>query len=372
MVSRSVPPEPSGSAIIAANLARHFGPDEMILAGENPSDLPPVTWNDSWARLAYIARSLPRDARGRITYRRIQIPLLTARIVRLVRKHRVPTLLGVFPSEEYLAAAYLAARLTRTRLIGYFHNTYVENRSGSRLARAKKLQDAVFNYASHVFVMSQGMLDLYKRNYPGLSCSALTHSFNGDIPAFEPTPPIGSTLKVALLGNINESCLDATKRVCDAVKQRADIQLRLISGTARTVIAKYGLLNDPDQQRTVPYEQVRSELQWADVVALPHGFTGGFTTEEYETIFPTRTIDYLLCGRPILAHSPAGCFLNRFLAEHECAHIIDQPNVPAVSEAFDRLRSDKELRNRLVKTSLETAAMFHASHVAGVLRSRLA
>lgn len=373
LVSRSAPPEPSGSGIIVGNLAQQFGPDEMVLAGEQPIDRPPAEWDDRWAELVYIGRPLARGTRGRVTHRRLQIPLLTTRIIQLIRKHRASTVVGVFPSEEYLAASYLAARMTGTPLVGYFHNTYVESRSGgARLAWAKRIQSAVFNYATHIFVMSDGMLQLYQRNYPGLSCSALTHSFNGEIPPFHPAPPIGDTLKIALLGNIGEHCLDATVRVCNAVKQRPNTEFRLISGTARHIIAGYNLLTDPAQHRTVPYEEVRGELQWADVVALPHGFTGGYTAEEYDTIFPTRTLDYLLCGRPILAHSPAGCFLNQFLQAHQCAHLVDQRDTEAVRKALDRLSADAELRETLVKNALATAERFHASNVAAVLRSRLA
>jgi hypothetical protein len=358
--------------VIVGNLARQFSPDEMIVAGEQPADQPATAWDDRWARLVYIGRSLPKGTRGRVTHRRLQIPLLTSRIIGLTRKHDASAVLAVFPSEEYLTAAYLAARLARRRLFGYFHNTYVESRSGgTRLAWAKRVQDAVFGYAEHVFVMSAGMLELYREQYPNLSSSALTHSFNGEIPPFAPPPAPGANIRVALLGNIGEHCLDATRRVCEAVRKMPNVEFRLISGTARSIIEKYDLIDDPDQHRTVPYEQVQGELQWADIVALPHGFSGGYTAEEYRTIFPTRTIDYLLCRRPILAHTPPGSFLTRFLAETRCAQIVERDDVGEVVSGIQALANSSELRNDLVRQALRTAEQFRAPLVAGQLRERL-
>jgi glycosyltransferase involved in cell wall biosynthesis len=92
---------------------------------------------------------------------------------------------------------------------------------------------------------------------------------------------------------------------------------------------------------------------------------------EYQTIFPTKTIEYLICGRPILAHTPPNCFLTRFLQQWDCALIVEEPTVDAVVAAIARLRSDKALRDRLVGNALKAAEQFQAEHVAAHLRKML-
>ena len=59
-------------------------------------------------------------------------------------------------------------------------------------------------------------------------------------------------------------------------------------------------------------DEVLARLGQADVLFLPHGLTGSWAAEEYRTIFPTKTIEYLISGRPILAHTPPDRFLTRF------------------------------------------------------------
>jgi len=130
-----------------------------------------------------------------------------------------------------------------------------------------------------------------------------------------------------------------------------------------------GLLRDGAQHKTP--DEVQPYLREADIVVLPHGLSGGLSPEEYRTIFPTKTIQYLLRGRPILAHVPRSCYLTRFLNEHRCALVVDEPSVPALLTAIERLRSDAKLRADLVRNALGAVEMFRAPRIAALLRSRL-
>ena len=371
LISWSLPPEPSGSAIIVGNLAKQFTTDEMLLAGERPYRGPPVVWRDDWPRLVYIASGWPATWRGARLWRRLQIPLIWLRCVRLVKRDRCSTVLAVYPNQEFLFVEYLTAVWTGAKLYCYFHNSYVENRNGRGSRFARWLQARVFSKADHVFVMSEAMVELFRERYPGLKCSALVHSFNEDIPDFALSPEPGSPLRLVICGNINESCREATVRICKALSQMKDISLTFLSGTPRASLENLGLLQDGVRYDTVARDEVIARLREADIVVLPHGFSGRYSPEEYRTIFPTKTIEYLICGRPILAHAPPDCFLTRFLREHDCALIVDEPSIPALIEATDRLRADAGLRSDLVRNALRTAEMFHAPRVAATLRGRL-
>lgn len=371
LLSWGVPPLPSGSAVIVGNLAKQFGADEMIIAGERPYQRPPVSWREDWPRLVYIASELPPTWRGGRWWRRLQVAAMLWRSVLLVRKFQCSALLVAFPNEEFLLVGYLTACLTGLPLFVYFHNTYVENRHGLSLRFARWLQARVFSRARHVFVMSEGMVELYRTRYPELKCSALVHSFNEDIPVFTSLPELHAPLRLMICGNINESCRDSAVRLCEAISKMNNVSLTLLSGTSRADLQDLGLLRNGTAYETVSRDQVISRLEEADIVVLPHGFTGNSAPEEYRTMFPTKTIEYLICGRPILAHTPPDCYLTRFLKQHICALVVDTPSIPAIIEAVERLRADRDLRSNLVRQALHAAEMFHAPRVAIKLRSYL-
>jgi glycosyltransferase involved in cell wall biosynthesis len=298
--------------------------------------------------------------------------LLLFRSLYLARKHRCTNILVVFPNEEFLLAGYLTAKLTNAHLYPYFHNTFLEQCAVNSVHHriAQWLQSRVFNEADHIFLMSDGMVELYRERYPKVRCSALLHSFNEDIPEFVPQPEPASPVRFVMSGNINASCTDAATRVSSAIA-RIDSRLTILSGSPKRYLDELGILREGVHYETVSRDLVLSRLSEADIVILAHGFKGSLSEEEYRTIFPTKTIEYLICGRPILAHTPPDCYLTRFLRRHQCALVVDIPDEEAILAAVRRLREEADLRTTLVRNALQTARLFHAPVVAAGLRSIL-
>jgi hypothetical protein len=371
LVSWTIPPEPTGSAVIVGNLAKQFSSHEMIIAGERPFRRPNSVWRKDWPQLKYVAAGWPPTWRGARWWRALQIPLIVLLCLRLALKHRCSIIIAVFPNEVFLLTGYLTALCTGACFFPYFHNTWVENRDGVARRFANIMQSRIFMRSEHVFLMSQGMVELFRERYPSIDCSALIHSFNEELPQFEPPPAPRSPLRVTIAGTIHESCRDATVRVCEAISCIENAQLTFLTGTPRANLEKLNLLKDGACYRSVSSDHVIANLREADIVILPHGFTGGYSPEEYRTMFPTKTIEYLLCGRPILAHAPPNCYLTRFLSEHQCARIVDSPSVPALVEGLHRLRYDSQLRSDLVRNALCAAKIFHAPRVAKTVRKVL-
>ncbi len=371
LLSRDVPPATTGSAVIVGNLVKQFRRDEMIVAGERPIGRPPVSWRAEWPEISYVAIGYPLTWRGVRWWRLIQLPMTFLKILYLARRHRCSAIITVFPTGIYLFAGYLAATFSGARLFPYLHNTFVENRRGVVKRIATVAQKLIFARSEHVFVISDGMLDLYRARYPGLKCSALVHSFGEIIPTGDALPRLKKPTDFLICGSINESCRDATERVCEALRQAKDARLTFLTGTPKAHLSRRGLLRAGVDYETVSRDEVVGKLRTADIVILPHGFVGAEAPEEYETIFPTRTIEYLICGRPILAHSPDSSYLTRFLRQHECALVVDEPSVSRLVEAIERLRSDSRLREALVGHALKAAEQFRATRVAHALRSHL-
>jgi glycosyltransferase involved in cell wall biosynthesis len=343
----------------------------MIVVGEQPMGEPQHTWDDSWPTLIYATHGWPRHKRGARWFRWLQLPLLVVRCATIARKQRAHAIIAVFPKAEFLFAGYLTACCTGTKFFPYFHNTYVENKSGLASAFARWLQHRFFAKAERVFVISEGLLELYHSRYPNVKFSVLPHSFAETLPTFEVPPKPKSHISLIMSGNVNESCRDAALRVSQAVAQLPMANLLLLSGTHISTLSQLGMIHERVRHATITRDLLLAELKKADMVVLPHGLTGAAAAEEYHTIFPTRTVEYLICGRPILAHVPRESYLGRFLREHECALVVDVPDTQAVVRAIQRLSEDAELRTRLVRNALKAARQFQGPRVAAMLRECL-
>lgn len=372
LLSWGAPPVKTGSSVIVGNLARQFHSEEMLVASELPHGEHPSGFGESGPRLAYIARGWPPSWRGARWWRRAQLPLMIARAIYLCRRYRCSNVIAVFPNEEFLIVGYVVSVLTGSRFFMYMHNTWLENRQGIALRMAQALQPRMFKRAKHVFLMSEGMAELYRAHYPGLRCSPLVHSINEEVPAFEPPPTPGSPLRLTISGNIYEVCRDATERFCVALSRVADTELTLLTATPHSYLAGLGLLRDNVHCASAAPDEVVETLRKADILVLPHGFTGTYSAVEYQTIFPTRTIEYLISGRPILAHAPRDCYLTRFLKENDCALVVDNPSIEQLIDAIQSLRENEGLRAKLVRNALIAAERFQGPKVARFLRERVA
>jgi glycosyltransferase involved in cell wall biosynthesis len=369
LLCRNIPPAPTGASVVIANLARQFRADEMVVMGAYYLHTPAQSWSREWPALKYAIVQFPDGWRGERWLRWAQFPLLLLRSWWTMLTGGCKAIIVVFPDEVFLLAAYLLARLTRKPLYPYLHNTFLENRSNSRFA--SWLQPRVFAFASHVFVMSEGMRRLYRVNYPNLRCSALVHSFNQPIPEHDEAvaPTVHQPLRLVLFGNVGPSNADAAGRFAQLARSFSDLQLTVFSGTSRSYLKQLGFSGDNITLETVSHDVLMEGLKQSDIILLPHGFFGAAADEEIATIFPTRTIEALISERPILAHTPSDCFLAEFLRYHECAVIVDEPEVAALEQAVKRLRQDADLRARVVRQALLAAEQFQATTVAAHLRN---
>ncbi|NDJ76814.1 MAG: glycosyltransferase family 4 protein [Chloroflexi bacterium] len=363
VMARSIPPAVTGSSIIVGNLAKQFSRDEMIVIGAWDPGTPRVAWSKAWPRLRYPVLWSIRW-RGERWIRRAQLPWLVLFTTWIVLTRRVKAIIAVYPGDIYLLAAYLVARLTGRDLYGYFHNTYLEN---NQTALARWLQPRVFAYAKHTFVMSEGMERLYNQNYPELVCSPLKHTFNDELPPVE-DPPLHDPVRLCFSGTLNQSCADAASRMAQMVQEVDGVALQIFTGTPLPAVEKLGFTGSKVTVGTVSRDELIDRLRDSDILLLPHGFTSTFAQEEILTIFPTKVIEYLISGRPILAHMPPDCFLAEFLRRHDCALIVDEPDVTSLKHSLDRLCNDAALRSRLVHNARAAAKQFEAPTVAAYLR----
>jgi glycosyltransferase involved in cell wall biosynthesis len=368
IISSSATPSGKGTGTVMYNLLQRFGRREMAIVSGYWLCGPRFTWSSQWPRRFHGMLRLPSGWRGDRWLRLLQWPFLLASSLLLTVTGKYPVVLVVYPNDGFLLAGYLVSILARRPLLPYFHNTYLDANQ-RRLTRW--LQPRVFARAGQVVVISEGMKRRFAARYPRLPCHVLTHSHNVDVPDPEKftNPPIHTPVRLAMLGNINASNLDAAVRVLQAVGTKPGFALTAFTTQPAHQFTRLGL--DPSLMhiKGVPYESLISQIMEHDILIHPHGITGGVCDVEQRTIFPTRTIEYLLSCRPIVAHVPADSYIGEFYRQHECALVVSQPDPSAIRSALDLLLNDGVLRSTLVKNALRAAQMFHADRVSLVLRA---
>lgn len=370
VLARSLPPAATGSGIVMTNLLRQFDCDEMVAVGAYFLNQPKSRWELSWPDLIYGMLEFQKDW-GKVWVRRIQWPLLFLTGLSTAVLQNCQTILVIYPDDLFLLAGYILCRITNKPLYVYLHNTYLESKPNNRFAQW--LQANVFARARHVFVMSVGMQKFYQRKYPNLDCSPLVHTFNETLP--EPhevqEQDLHNPVNLVFIGNITASCADAANRVLRFVKQESSVTLRIYSGMNQEVLTRLGFSGVNISSKTVPYDVLLEHMRDGDIMIHPHGFHGTLVQTEFKTIFPTKTIEYLLSQRPILAHLPSDCYLADFYRQHQCALLIHEPEIDALKAGVAQLVADPEFRRRLVYNALVAVRQFRAPIVANHLRQVL-
>lgn len=307
-----------------------------------------------------------RGARFLKGIRWLLFPFIVWRACVIAKKEKGTYIVGTFPEGFYILLSLVTAMILKLPYSAYFHNTFVENRTGFNRWWANQIQRAVFDRAQHIFVMSDGMKRFYEEQYPDVhKFKSLVHTFN-HFPALSQNvravtaPP----WKVAFTGNFNKSNLEATIRVVEALKQIPDIQLNFYTPVPKSFLKLRGVDTDAITYKGYLADDVYfQELASNDVMILTHGFEGGYSDVEYRTIFPTRTIQMLLTERPIFVHAPADSFLSDYLRAHDFAILVDQKNNALIQQAVKELLTNEALQRQCIENGKKAVAMFYGPTV---------
>ncbi|MBK8956084.1 MAG: glycosyltransferase [Saprospiraceae bacterium] len=373
-LSWTVPPSQGGSAYITHQLLKNFSKEEVIAAGGSKHIILKPQLYDG-VQYHYIFSEINwrgHGARFFFALRWLIFPLVLFRLSKLVRNNKPDLLFVTFPDGYYLFAGYLLSLFFDLPLFTYFHNTYAENRKGLFAWISRWLQTKVFNRSLKIFTMSEGMMAYYSKEYPKLikKFEVLQHTFN-EIPGQKESVIEEDTkqkIRLVFIGTINQSNLDASRRVFEAVSKMSEFcQLDIYSPSQKQLLKiKYGLdleISGIHHCGVVNQEEVHKILQPYDLCLLAHGFTGGYDEIEYRTIFPTRCIPLLLSGKPILAHTPSYAFLTHFLKQWDCAEIVEEASVEKLCQTLQFLIHDKNRRKELIANQANAVKYFYGPDV---------
>ena len=360
-VSRSAPPGVSGSAHVL----------KALMAEDHERRLVAVGARSFWSAAQFLDGRLHlfptelnlfgRGARFLAPLRQLLRRRLASRISEVAKHSAIEGIVAVFPDALYCEAALDAAKRVGKPVDVYFHNTYADNRRGIPGWHARRLEQRMVAQSRRLLFISDALMARFIAKYPAIAgkCEVLRH----------PVPAVGTNpaprafaarpVRATMMGNLNESNFDAASRMLRALAGRDDLRVSLCTPVPRLLLKARGMsLDDVDYLGYLPEEQMPALLADTDLFLLPHGLKGGYSEQEYRTIFPTRAAHYLAQARPLLAHCPDDSGLAQFLQRHDCAVCVGSADEDAVRAAFEQLLADPARQQQLAGNAAIAARLF--------------
>ena len=329
-VGAPFPPAKAGSIVVMTALLRHLpkGSYKIItMAGDGVTN--DRGFEDITLRVGTRMRWLRRFAIYGCMINTLRY-YFSAR--RFARAWNPSVIVSPYPSLDYLLLGALLSKSLRIPFIPYLHDTIAEaNEKTCRRLLAKKVQDYVFMRATRIMVMSDGMVDFYRRKY-ALETISIPHIYDEDI-VDERVVPIRSIFWAGAVYSINDKALC---RVYNAA-QRAGVSFNCTSRENREHLSSLGIKGENITIYNLPARAEYLEVikkQGVLVLALNAPDESYIGYGELSTIFPTKTPEYLAMGRPILVHCPEDYYLARFFRNNKCGYVVSGKSVETIQSAL--------------------------------------
>ena len=249
------------------------------------------------------------------------------------RRWPIERVLAVYPHRLSLLVGWRISRRLGVPLVAYMHDLCAEALTFRNPLRRRFWTDvdrAALREAWLVVVPTDEFARHYRQR--GVHRTwVLPHC----VPASRPTAPPpnrSGALRLLYSGNLYEPHADAMRAFIAAVDR--------LPGTSTTYLARpeaLGGLMGRLGARWVTYEQLAATLPDADVFVVVLGQDTP-CPEEVMGCFPSKLIDYLSVGRPILAIVPAGSFVDRLVATSGCGVVVRQHDKDSIRQAVAQMR----------------------------------
>jgi glycosyltransferase involved in cell wall biosynthesis len=240
----------------------------------------------------------------------------------------------------------------------------------------KFIEKRIINYATQIFTITEAQQTFYKKKY-GITTVVLSHSVDFSLvnrrTSHEKTLSNKSYKIIAYSGSIYPQMnLDSLQRLIQAASTIKEYDIRIIffTSVSKEVLAKWNLLNSKVEVKFVSTPELLSLLDEADILFLPLAFTN-CDYLEVQTVFPTKTLEYLLAQTPILVHAPKGSYLADYASAKNFGYVVDRPDVSQLREGILRLLKDDNLRSQLISGAKKAASERDSRCVVNILKYHL-
>lgn len=364
----------SGSGAVVHQLKEKLSDELLILTEEGKSS------KDKLIDAVPILGPLKLPAKGkRFTYwlNWFQINKAKKNALKALGDFKPDVVMAIFPDEYFLYLGRIIAKKLNCPFVPWFHNTYAENRRGLDKLISSFTQPKVFQDATVILTISNGLTDYYKEKYPKhrQKFKTLQHGFEPNVLKLSISDNIvrEDKVKFAFTGSLNSSCKEAAARLFRVIGNNDRFELHIFSGTSENSFKKL----IPKETNYIyhgflPVDEFNTAVSGCDINLVAHGFHGDIHPVEYQTIFPTRTIPLLHIQKPILFHSPSYASFTQFIKKNDCGFIVEKADEDLIRETIEVILGKEDLVKQKIQNALKTAQYFDINHTSEKLKNILA
>jgi glycosyltransferase involved in cell wall biosynthesis len=351
VVSHSVPPAPTGQAIVLYRLLKGLSAGEYCLISCDD-----CTKNDDYfaasTRLAcrYYALAVPLSlplilriiAKLKFMRNKPMIALTTAwqilhrahQLRSIVRKERCDAIIACTGDPYDLPAASLAGWWSGLPVIPYMFDDYIYQWTGFVRTLARLFEPSIMKHARSIIVPNEYTQQEYRSRYGMLEIAVIHNPCElPDLGVLDAAERMFDENETAIVytGSVYHAHYDAFLNLINSLALLKDNNARVHVFTPQPEhILKQNGLSGPRfvYHSHVPQSEVATLLRKADILFLPLAFDSPIP-EVLRTSSPGKLGEYLASGRPILVHAPQDTFITWYFRKHECGIVVDK-NDPAV------------------------------------------
>ena len=379
VTASTLPPMAGGSAKMLRNLLAPFPSGSLVYVRGNNDMFPEAQDAPLGPAVAVDMPNVFRRRGSRISLSRyleyLWVPWSAWRMARVARREKVSAVFANYPFGFFLVAAWLAAKSLRLPLFVYMHSLWEETTDASVDGwMAHRLEPRIFRDAAAVYAPTRFAIEHYRRKH-GLEVRLLPHTVNLD----DAGPEGGAGRKneegphrILFTGGVYNMNRDALLQMVEAVEKLGpspdgrDVRLVVCAPNDPAVLAGIGVRGDRVETRFVDSRTAMRLQKEADILYLPLAFDTPWK-DEVRTVYPTKAVEYLVSGTPILLHAPGDSYTVHEAREMGWALVVDRQDGAALQGAIARLLTDRPLREELAAGARSAAEGRDANRIAAGL-----
>lgn len=276
-------------------------------------------------------------------------------IARAARRERCRGLIAFTGDFHDIPAAFLASRVLRLPLYVYMCDYYSHRELYEPAWRrlSPHLERVVVTRAERVICGNDTLADALAQRY-GIDPAVIHHP--ADLSLYRSSAGSRGVAgderqQIVYTGTIYDAQLDAVQNLLAAIDTFGEhATLNVYTGQSQDELRANGLARGMVVHPHASATAIAAIQQSADILFLPLAFRSRYQ-EVVRTSAPMKFGEYLAAGGPILAHAPADSFVSQYCRRHECALVVDEPDIARLAEALETLAHDEPLRARLIQSA---------------------
>ena len=283
---------------------------------------------------------------------------------KISEKEKMDVIIGLSNVELNLLSTYFLAKKLKKPLVLYLFDLYLGNQlSFPYNIIARIFEPIIFKRAEHIIVTNETTKDFYVKKYGNQNKYSVIYNsvFSEEYSKYVPIEKKDNEKKIKILftGNIywaQESSVENLLKL--AIRQDNNIYVDIYCPNPPLDIIKRYKNNHKIKFTSAPQKDMPKVQSEADILFLPLAW---HTKTPYiiKTASPGKLTDYLISGKPILAHVPEYSFVAKYAKENNFAEVVDTEDQDMLKNAILKIFNDKEYAQTLVANAQKT---FYNNH----------